>query len=659
MLHVEKRGRRGLAVGAALLGLLPLAERTAHAQTATPSQPAGFQVNRYSPTAAGEYSFAVEHPWFSATRYFAAGVTLNYAHNPLLLGLSSGESFNQTQVLVGNLLIAHLDFAGSFLDRILVTASLPVTLYESGDIASGAALGDPRIGVIGRIWGQPYRTPFSVSLGANLWIPLRAINSDLSPTSSDLSVRFEPKAIFGGLWKRLLWSATLGFLYRGDGRADTSKLAVQVPPDNAGTVGSELQIGAAVSYYDAARRISVGPELTVGIGVTGPNKLSRYGTSLEALIGGNYNVAKLVQVGLAAGLGFIRDPGTPDARVLLRVAYAPIRKLQKDADGDGIPDSDDACPMEKGLRTGDPATNGCPKVVSDRDHDGVPDERDRCPDRPQGSTPDPLRPGCPGLTEKPAPQPPADRDGDGVNDKDDACPDVPKGAQPDPDPVRRGCPAQDSDKDGVIDPQDQCLFDPAGLFPDPARPGCPLPDRDGDGIPDPNDACPDKAGAPSPFPKRNGCPGLVEVKNGQIMILKPVFFATDKDTILPKSYPVLQAVADAMEAVPSIKRVVIEGHTDNQGKAEKNLDLSERRAKSVLKYLLSRSIEPVRLVAKGIGPARPIASNKTAAGRAKNRRVEFHIVETPESEGKPESTDKPSASSTEKPAAPPAAAKEK
>lgn len=611
-----RRAFRFSIFGAVLGCLSLLGSPSAKAQALS-----GFQLNRFEPTAAGEWSFAVDHPWYSSTRRLAAGLTLNYAHNPLVLGLSIGDGFRNTRPLVENLLIGHFDVAASFLDRILVTASLPLTLAETGESASGAAIGDPRLGIMGRIWGQPYGSVFSVSLGMQLWIPLRAMTDSISPSASDKGVRLLPKAIFGGVWRWLLWSATMGFLYRSD--AVAGKLPLDIAEEAAGHVGSEIQFGFGLSYYDATRRFAVGPELLLATSLSGPAAGSRYGTSLEAMATGHYNIARLVQVSLAAGLGFVREPGTPDFRMLARVAYAPLRPLPKDTDGDGIPDSEDACIREKGIRTGSPMTHGCPPPLPDQDQDGVPDRDDRCPTTAQGANPDPNRLGCP---SKPA-EPPVDRDGDGINDKDDACPDVPQGQQPDP--SRHGCPAQDSDKDGIIDSQDQCLFDPSGMFPDPDRPGCPLPDRDGDGVPDPKDACPDKAGAPSPYPKRNGCPGLVEVKNGQIVILKPVFFSTDKDTILPKSYPVLQAVADAMEALPSIKHVAIEGHTDAAGKFDRNLELSDRRAKSVLKFLLAKGIEPVRLEARGYGQTRPIASNKTAAGRAKNRRVEFHIIELP------------------------------
>ena len=637
----------GLALGLALAG-------SAQAQPLS-----GFQLNRFEPTAAGEWSFAVDHPWYSATRRFAVGMTLNYAHQPLVLGLVTDSGFQQTQALISNLLVGHIDGAVSFLDRVLIAASLPVTLAETGSAGRGATVGDPRIGGLVRIWGQPFQSIVSISAGANLWIPLRAGGDLVSPTASDQQVRVLPKIVAGGLWRRLLWSASLGVLIRQEAVLN----GLPVGTADAARVGSELQLGLAASYYDAQRRFSFGPEFLIGTTVSGETGFTRYGTSLEALLGAQYNIARMIQVGLAAGIGFVRQPGTPDARALLRVAYAPFAAAQKakekDSDGDGIPDRDDACPRERGIRTGDAFTHGCPPKVPvlDRDRDGIVDADDLCPDVPQGQRPDPEKRGCPAPAT-----PPPDRDGDGIIDREDQCPDVPQGPQPDT--GRKGCPAQDSDKDGVIDALDQCLFDPAGLFPDPNMPGCPLSDKDGDQVPDVQDACPKKAGAPHPDPKKNGCPSLVEIKNGQIVIMKPVFFGPNADNILTKSYPVLQGVVDVLLAVPSIKRVGIEGHTDAAGKFASNLDLSDRRAKSVLRWLVSRGISPDRLEAKGYGPTRPIATNKTNAGRAKNRRVEFHILDNsapgaPASTASSAGTQAPEPASDKGPAKAPEAAPEK
>jgi outer membrane protein OmpA-like peptidoglycan-associated protein len=273
-----------------------------------------------------------------------------------------------------------------------------------------------------------------------------------------------------------------------------------------------------------------------------------------------------------------------------------------DADGDGIADADDRCPSIPG----DEAFQGC----VDSDRDGVADPDDVCVDVPQGTMPDAARAGCP-----------ADRDQDGVIDEVDTCPDVPMGRFPDA--ARTGCPA-DRDADTVVDEADVCVDVPQGTQPDAARPGCPS-DRDKDSVSDETDACPDKVGAPDPDPKRNGCPGLVEVKEGAIVILTPVYFATNEDRILAKSYPVLDAVFNAIASLPAGRTVGVEGHTDNRGALDHNMDLSSRRAQSVVTYLVEKGIDAARLTPQGFGPTRPVDTNDTSKGRANNRRVDFLV----------------------------------
>ena len=109
-----------------------------------------------------------------------------------------------------------------------------------------------------------------------------------------------------------------------------------------------------------------------------------------------------------------------------------------------------------------------------------------------------------------------------------------------------------------------------------------------------------------------------------------MFFATNKDVILKKSFPLLQSMADALKASPQIRKVLIEGHSDDRGKREYNIELSGRRAQSVKRWLVENGVAELRLDSKGFGPDNPIADNKTAKGRAANRRVDFVIVDPPQ-----------------------------
>jgi len=236
---------------------------------------------------------------------------------------------------------------------------------------------------------------------------------------------------------------------------------------------------------------------------------------------------------------------------------------------------------------------------------------------------DPAKNGCP---------PPSDRDADGVLDEQDACPDVPGVATADP--QTNGCPPpKDRDADGILDEQDACPDEPGIKTDDPKTNGCPPPkDRDGDGILDVDDACPDVAGVADPNPKKNGCP-KAQVVGTEIKIMERVEFDTNKATIRAESDPVLNAVLSILKKYPGIKKISVEGHTDNRGGAGLNMQLSRRRAAAVVEWLTSRGIDEGRLSSKGWGQAKPIDTNDTAEGRQNNRRVEFHILERDDQAG--------------------------
>jgi outer membrane protein OmpA-like peptidoglycan-associated protein len=186
---------------------------------------------------------------------------------------------------------------------------------------------------------------------------------------------------------------------------------------------------------------------------------------------------------------------------------------------------------------------------------------------------------------------------------------------PTPTPVE-----EDRDHDGVPDKEDRCPDQPGS----PETDGCP--DKDGDGIPDIDDKCPDEPG-----PAENqGCP--VE---GPVVVYKPpklelragITFETGKADIKSESFGILDEVAAFLMAHTDLKKVRIEGHTDNRGSAKYNLDLSKRRARSVLLYLVKKGVAEHRLSSEGYGFERPIADNATALGRARNRRVDFTVTD--------------------------------
>jgi outer membrane protein OmpA-like peptidoglycan-associated protein len=194
---------------------------------------------------------------------------------------------------------------------------------------------------------------------------------------------------------------------------------------------------------------------------------------------------------------------------------------------------------------------------------------------------------------------------------------------PPPPPAAPKVALKDTDGDGVPDIDDLCPEVPGPK----ENHGCPVvvADRDGDGVPDKDDQCPDEPGPAD----NHGCPRklkLVVVKKDRIEIRQQIHFKPAKSVILPDSFELLRQVAQVMKDAPQIG-VRIEGHTDNVGKLQTNLRVSQARADAVKEFLVKEGVDPKHLTAGGFGPTRPIASNATRAGKTMNRRVEFRIVD--------------------------------
>ena len=256
-----------------------------------------------------------------------------------------------------------------------------------------------------------------------------------------------------------------------------------------------------------------------------------------------------------------------------------------------------------------------PAAPGDRDHDGIPDNVDKCPDQPEDRDGFEDTDGCPDP----------DNDKDGILDTDDKCPNEPedKDGFQDAD----GCPDPDNDTDGIPDATDKCPNEPEDKDNFEDADGCPDPDNDKDGVADLDDQCPNEPGPPDG--DRPGCPrkpALVVVTDKEIKITQQIHFEFDKDIIRPESFPILDAVAEVLQKNPDM-RIEIQGHTDNKGSAKYNAKLSDRRAASVRKYLVSHGVAADRLVSHGYGLSRPLVPNDTEQNRALNRRVQFMRTE--------------------------------
>ncbi len=279
----------------------------------------------------------------------------------------------------------------------------------------------------------------------------------------------------------------------------------------------------------------------------------------------------------AHAANFLSPPQYCAERGFVEAPKAKPKPAPGDRDGDGYLDPDDKCPDEPENFNGYQDDDGCPDDP-DTDGDGIPDSTDSCILEPE--------------------------DKDGYLD-DDGCPDV------------------DNDLDGIPDAKDKCPNDPEDPDGYEDDDGCPDPDNDKDGVPDLKDQCPNEVGSSTKEPL--GCPtkpALVVMTDCEIKITQQIHFEFNKAKIRSESYPVLDAVVDALQKNPTIK-IEVQGHTDNKGSAAYNKTLSDKRAGAVMTYLVEHGVAHDRLTSHGYGFERPLVPNDTAQHRALNRRVQF------------------------------------
>ncbi len=276
--------------------------------------------------------------------------------------------------------------------------------------------------------------------------------------------------------------------------------------------------------------------------------------------------------------------------------------------------------------------------AGDRDGDGYDDDVDGCPDDPEDFDAFEDEDGCPDP----------DNDGDGVLDaarlengiwinldqKDGVdCRNDPEDLDGFED--EDGCPDPDNDQDGILDEPDQCPNEPEDLDQFEDEDGCPDPDNDKDGILDADDACPNQAEDMDGDQDEDGCPDIdAKVDPCAIVLKDKVTYVSGGSAVNDpkdgeKNRKLLDEVVSVLTNNPDIT-IEVGGHTDSKGSSKSNQRLSQRRVDGVRKYIVEHGIDGSRVAAKGYGKEVPIDTNRTKAGRAINRRVEYKRTDNPE-----------------------------
>ena len=578
---------RAVVGGALLAGAASLfAPSTARAQQTTP------HLDRLEVPGAPDDGLVLFRPVTKENAIFYGQLGVGLAVDPLRMGNVIQDS-PTLRHSAGNAityqLATYMSAGIELLDRVTVGATFPSAWGQSGNlpnystnvaapstyVTSGPAVGDTRVDLRVVVWRDADRNK---AVGVQLSAYAPSGNGSLTNYGGDGGNFFTNLLpMVTAEWTPYRWPT---FIFN-TGLALRPDNAINDPAKKQGNVGGlgvgdewRWAIGALFPLKDGKFRL--GGSIFGQTGLTNDNTVGNtvfniQNTPIEINLEGRMKLDILdtdhYYVGAGMGTRFTNGYGAPDYRVLAVFGtYFDIT--------DTNPNSPDArARVRQSIR----------ESLKDTDGDGIPDDVDACPEVPEDhKDPDP-NDGCPA---------PSDRDGDGIPDQYDKCPDQPE------------------DKDGVDDSD-----------------GCPEDDADGDGIPDAKDACPKEPGQPDPDPKKNGCPKFIHLEGSTVRVLQQVHFATGSATILPDSFPMLQEIVQLLKANPGIKKMRIEGHTDNRGAADMNLDLSKRRAASVRQWLITHGIDATRLESEGYGLTKPIQSNDTDAGRQANRRVEFKITE--------------------------------
>jgi len=558
---------------------------------------AGFELDRFHPAPTSEDGLALVLPRTLGHLQSGFGVTIDYAHESLVR-TRDGEV---ESVPVEHRLRGHASLALGLGSRVELFVRMPILLLHRGDapmdgepsISSKAAAGSLHAGMSLRLLGAD---DGPLSLGLTGWVE--------APTGKRESLMGDDGVGAGGLVTGAAHTHTISFAVNVGARYRPSRTWSDVE------VGPELMLGAGAYIY-AGDYVTFLGELTGHIAMRDWGEVTTRSAPLETLLGLRAAAPDGIVFTVGGGVGLTEAVGVPDYRGLFQVAYpAPRAPLApEDSDGDGLRDDRDKCPAVREDRDGFRDDDGC--IDADNDGDGMSDARDKCPDEAEDRDETEDDDGCID----------ADNDKDGIADAQDECPNATEDLDGFED--ANGCPDLDNDGDALTDLRDQCPEEPEDGDGFADEDGCPDPDNDKDKVADLEDKCPTVPGPAS----SKGCPSAVRVDRAQIRILQRIEFPTRGAKIRPESLVVIDQVRSVLEVNPQIRRVRIEGHTDDRGATARNAKLSQKRAEAVMQYLVRSGVHPGRLEAKGWGEERPLVKNDTPANMQINRRVEFHIVD--------------------------------
>ena len=563
------------------------------ASAAAYAQSAAFDAQQFHPSATSNGYLGVDGAFVAPHLGYSVGLYDSYAHDALVLRAPVAEPLVTTQ-LAGDLVASFavlnrlelgIDLPFGY-QRYYVTPSFLPSLKSVG-------LGDLRLELKALLWAPDVAGQrFGLSVVAGASAP--SGNTTMFLGQDGWTGRFR----LVGEWRSSLLSVAINF--GAVVRSDRDFGDLHVGTQLVWGVGAAVPLPLGFAILGEARGL-------IGVGLPNGASLTRAEAPAELTVGARWRAKLGLELIVAGGTGLSRGYGTPDGRLIGGIRYTSPERAPKaperDSDNDGVFDRDDKCPSEPG-----PASNGGCPLPADSDGDGVPDRDDKCPNEPGARD----NGGCPDL----------DSDGDNVVDRLDKCPNEVGPA------ANHGCPLADRDRDGVPDANDRC--------PDKAGPienqGCPDFDSDGDGLVDRLDKCPFDPETYNGVADEDGFPdqpaALAAWTADHIAIFEPILFVNDGSIVDKRSMKLLGIIARLMNLHAEVLKFRVEGHMDNKGAGLTLLELSRARAASVRRWLIDVGhVDGRRLTAQGFGADKPIADNRDFIGRAKNRRIDFVIIQ--------------------------------
>ncbi|MCB9592291.1 MAG: OmpA family protein [Sandaracinaceae bacterium] len=552
------------------------------------AQGGGIAIDLYQAAETSDDGFAISRPNDRGHLRFGAQLQTDYGYAPLIL---TGTGAAQDPQLVSHLLGLRAGLSLGLIDRLVVFASLPVFAVMEGEQAMGpvpqargGGLGDPTLGARVRLVGEPDDVG-AVALQLTGSLPLAEGIDASQDLLGEGGVTFQPEVLGEVRFEFLRVTGNLGFLFR------TAPMFANFNVEHELTWG----IGVGATFLDDLLEARVEAFGRVGLRAPGDPQSN----PAEAILGLRVRPIDQLVIGLAGGPGLGAGYGTPAFRGVLTIGWSEAIDLERRAAGrswDGT-DPEEQREIERQRRAAlaaeaadREAREAAERAARETAAGGGGDASGTA----NGGSSSSAAGGAAATVAHP-PYEELDRDGDRVVD------------------ARDHCPLDREDFDEIQDED-----------------GCPEEDADGDQVADVDDHCPLTPGTQTRG-ECAGCPELacVSQRTGTIEITQRVEFDSNEATILASSEAVLRDVQAILQTNDQILRLRIEGHTDDRGDDEFNLDLSMRRAAAVVSWLVERGIARERLVGFGCGERFPLGPGTNARIRARNRRVEFLIIEPP------------------------------